>query len=261
MRPCVSATLRLWFEHAVYVHPRPPRLLRSCQRQGPALRAGHPAFPLLMPSEIFKRCISVRERNGLTGRVALYDSCCGAACQLAALGFLHHSLIRAIITSDINPEIIPRAERIHGVLSASGLDTAGRNWQRRSANSAMHPTRKHWPRPEDCATVLLRGPISSRSRCPCQPPMPWRTPAPSASQSQHRSISISRMFRTARIKNGGLHPQSRSIGRMLQNLLPLLHPGRLVAIASDKHRKAAHDRNGRIERLQSGTAVILCPKP
>ncbi len=226
---------------------------------------GHPAFPVRLASEIFQRCMAIRERNGLTGRVALYDPCCGAAYHLAVLGFLHRSSIRAIIASDIDPEIIPLAERNLGMLSISGID------RRREELAAMH---REFGKPSHAEAVAAAE--SLRSGLPAQ--------------SATEPIEV-RVFLADALARPGTSPLSPAapadivftdvpygrhsqwqaqsaecpnpMGRLLENLLPIIQPEGLVAIVSDKKQKTSHDRYDRIEKFQIGKrmAVILRPKP
>ena len=226
---------------------------------------GHPAFPVRLASEIFQRCMAIRERNGLTGRVALYDPCCGAAYHLAVLGFLHGFAIRVLLASDIDPDIIPLAEKNLSLLSVSGLE------RRREQLAAMH---REFGKPSHADAVAaagrLREKIGGRSE---SMPIEVRVFAADALAEPGASrfppnMPVDIVFTDIPY---GLNSEwqvssampANPVGRLLENLLPLLHSGSLVAIASDKQQKAAHGRYDRIERFQIGKrmAVILRPKP
>ena len=226
---------------------------------------GHPAFPVRMASEVFQRCMAVRERDGLTGRVALYDPCCGAAYHLAVLGFLHRALIREITASDIDPQVIPLAEKNLNMLSASGID------RRREELAAMH---REFGKPSHAEAVAAAGrlresiyaepdlePIAVRvfAADALAEPGASRLPATAPVDIVFTDVPYGRNSKW----QGSSAIPADPLGRMLENLLPLLHSGSLVAIASDKHQKAAHGRYDRIERFQIGkrTAVLLRPKP
>ncbi len=83
---------------------------------------GLTAFPVRLASETFQRCQAFRARMGFTGRVSVYDPCCGGAYLLTILGFLHGSEISAVSASDINPEALDLAARNLSLLSQAGLD-------------------------------------------------------------------------------------------------------------------------------------------
>jgi hypothetical protein len=220
---------------------------------------GHPAFPIRMASEIFQRCMAIRERNRLTGRVALYDPCCGAAYHLAVLGFLHRGLIRAISASDIDSKVIPLAGKNLGMLSASGID------RRREELAAMH---REFGKPSHAEAVAAADRLRSGF------------PASSATEP----IEVRVFVADALAEPGSTRPspaapadivftdvpygrhskwQNRSaespnpMERLLENLLSALSPGGLVAVVSDKQQKTSHDRYDRIEKFQIGKRMAV----
>jgi hypothetical protein len=225
---------------------------------------GHPAFPVRMASEVFQRCLAIRERNGVSGRVALYDPCCGAAYHLAVLGFLHRSLIRSITASDIDPAVIPLAEKNLGMLSISGVE------RRREELVAMH---REFGKPSHAVAVAA----AERLRA--------GIPASSASDP----IEVRVFIADALAKHGPTRPSPAApadivftdvpygrhshwagsaecpnpMERLLENLLPALHPDGLVAVVSDKGQNASPGRYDRIEKFQIGKrmAVIWKPRP
>ncbi|HEX6383703.1 MAG TPA: hypothetical protein VF177_03435, partial [Anaerolineae bacterium] len=83
---------------------------------------GYPAFPIRLASEIFRRCLAVRQTNGLTKPVVLYDPCCGGAYHLSTLAYLHWPAIDTIIASDIDAEILSVAARNLSLLTMAGLE-------------------------------------------------------------------------------------------------------------------------------------------
>ncbi|HUM70708.1 MAG TPA: hypothetical protein PLK31_17910, partial [Chloroflexota bacterium] len=83
---------------------------------------GQATFPVRLMSEIFLRCLAIRQKQGLTEPVTLYDPCCGSAYHLAVCAWLHWPHIRAIIGSDIDTDAISFAARNLGLLTAVGLN-------------------------------------------------------------------------------------------------------------------------------------------
>jgi len=83
---------------------------------------GHPAFPVRLVSEVFQRCQALRQKQGLSAPVTLYDPCCGSAYHLSTLAYLHWFEIGTILGSDIDPEILPVAARNLGLLTPAGLE-------------------------------------------------------------------------------------------------------------------------------------------
>ncbi len=221
--------------------------------------SGHPAFPVRLASEIFQRCMAIREAGGLTGRVALYDPCCGAAYHLTVLGILHRSSIRTITASDIDPEVIRLAERNLGLLSASGLD------RRREELEAMH---REFGKPSHqaalaaaarlrkmCVEQSVSSPIETRvftadaleksdaTRFPPAAPVDIVfTDVPYGRHSQWRDVS-------------GSHPDP--VWQLLENLRAVLQPAGIAAVVSDKGQKTAHDGYDRMARFSIGKRMAF----
>src|SRR5689334_27058 len=72
---------------------------------------GHPAFPVRLTSEIFQRCLDLRNRDGQVGRCHVYDPCCGGGYLLATLAFLHWSEVQTIYGSDLDLRALAVANR------------------------------------------------------------------------------------------------------------------------------------------------------
>src|SRR5215212_1843831 len=84
---------------------------------------GHPAFPVRLASEVFRRCVAHRETiYGNSTPCVLYDPCCGAAYHLSVLAYLHGEYIQGVIGSDIDEKAVALAERNLGLLHRDGLD-------------------------------------------------------------------------------------------------------------------------------------------
>jgi hypothetical protein len=224
---------------------------------------GHPAFPVRLASEIFQRCMAIRKANGLTGRVALYDPCCGAAYHLTVLGFLHRSSIRVIAASDIDPEVIPLAGKNLGLLSASGLE------RRRNELEAM---RREFGKPSHvdalAAAGRLRKMLLEQSEYSPIEVQIFTADALEKPDPARFSTAASVDIVLADVPYGR-HSQWRSrsadcsdpVWRLLENLRVLLHPASVVAIVSDKGQKTAHDGYDRVEQLKIGKRVAFVWKP
>lgn len=83
---------------------------------------GQPAFPVRLVSELFQRCLALRQKMALTAPVVLYDPCCGSAYHLSTLAYLHWPEIDTIIGSDIDAGVLSVAARNLSLLTASGLE-------------------------------------------------------------------------------------------------------------------------------------------
>ena len=99
----------------------PERQNYGCYASGKVFYSypGLSAFPVRLASEIFLFCQSLLDRQRA---LTLYDPCCGSACCLTALGFLHHESIGRIIASDVSDDALAIARRNLSLLSLPGMD-------------------------------------------------------------------------------------------------------------------------------------------
>jgi hypothetical protein len=84
-------------------------------------RPGHPALPVRLASEVFQRCLALRQVSGSTAPCVLYDPCCGGAYHLVTVAYLHRGDIDVIIGSDLDEEALNLARRNLSLLSLQGL--------------------------------------------------------------------------------------------------------------------------------------------
>lgn len=75
-----------------------------------------------LASEIFLRCLAIREDMGERGPCLLYDPCCGGAYHLSTLGFLYGERMHTILASDVDPEAVALARRNLNLLTSAGLE-------------------------------------------------------------------------------------------------------------------------------------------
>jgi 23S rRNA G2445 N2-methylase RlmL len=83
---------------------------------------GQPAFPVRLATEIFQRCRAHLLRLGRAQPYTVYDPCCGSAYLLVTLAYLHWHEIHQLIGSDIDPAVIPLAERNLSLITPAGMD-------------------------------------------------------------------------------------------------------------------------------------------
>ena len=83
---------------------------------------GRPAFPVRLASEILQRCQAQLLRLGRTPPYTVYDPCCGSAYLLASLAYLHWPALQQLVGSDVDPSVLPLAERNLSLLTAAGLE-------------------------------------------------------------------------------------------------------------------------------------------
>jgi hypothetical protein len=224
---------------------------------------GYPAFPIRLGSEIFQRCLSLRAAGGATGRVTLYDPCCGGAYHLATLACLHWGSIGSIIASDIDPKAVILAERNLAILTPEGIDRRigeltdllkkfGKESHRTALRSAdrlrqliIQQTREHAISP----LVFSANAMDGRS-----PP------------GQLQGVRVGLVFTDVPY---GWHSDWREgasettppLWRMLDALRGVMTPGSLAAVVADKRQKVAHEAYERAEKFQIGKRQVVILKP
>ena len=218
---------------------------------------GHPAFPVRLASEIFQRCLAIR---AATAPCALYDPCCGAAYQLSVLAYLHWDRIGEVVGSDIDEKAVALAKKNLGLLSAGGLEQRARQI---AGMLAQYGKASH----QDALSSAgrLRERIAALSR-----EHPLKTSVFQASALDGAALRQHFDGKTVDIVLTdvpyGQHSQWQDadedpIHAMLEALLGVLSPTGVVAIASDKQQKVAHERYQRIEHFQVGKRRVVILKP
>jgi hypothetical protein len=235
---------------------------------------GQTAFPVRLASETFQRCQAVRARMGYSGRVSIYDPCCGGAYLLTILGFLHGSEISAVSASDISPEALDLAARNLSLLSLVGVDRRMDeiNHYIQSYGKASHQAAL------DSAVKLRSGlslalgdrriptrlfqadatnPQAMRQGLAGQPmdlvitdiPYGWKSawsfdekPGESAVPSPGSGVNAAQ--------------EITHVARLLEALHTLLPARCLLAIASDKQQKVAHSDYRRLDKFQVGKRQV-----
>ncbi|HEX5837979.1 MAG TPA: hypothetical protein VFY26_09110 [Anaerolineales bacterium] len=224
---------------------------------------GHPAFPVRLASEIFQRCIAARKAiYHESSPCTLYDPSCGAAYHLSVVAYLHREHIRRIIASDIDEKAVELAKRNLGLLNLTGLDrriaeitAMFEEYQKDSHRSALE------------SAYRIRNAIST-------PDQPLAANVFQADATDRQALlnniqpgSVDIVFSDVPY---GLHSQWQGFGErsnpmasMLEAVFDILSPASILAIASDKQQKAAHEKYRRVEQFQVGKrrVVLLRPVP
>ena len=235
---------------------------------------GLTAFPVRLASETFQRCQAIRARMGYTGRVSIYDPCCGGAYLLTTLGFLHGNEISAVSASDISPEALDLAARNLSLLSLVGLD--------RRMDEISHYIQAYGKASHQAAidsAVKLR---DSLGLALAGRPLPTRlfqadaTIPPAMRQGlagQPIDLVITdipygwksawsfteKPYQSGKPSKGSGHvpsPEVSNVARLLDALHTLLPARCLLAIASDKQQKVAHSDYCRLDKFQVGKRQV-----
>ncbi|HEX6032824.1 MAG TPA: hypothetical protein VFY83_00270 [Anaerolineales bacterium] len=227
--------------------------------------AGHPAFPVRLASEIFQRCVAQRERMyQVSTPCTLYDPCCGAAYHLSVLAYLHREHIREVIASDLDEKAIALAERNLGLLHLDGLDKRilelSNMLEKYGKDSHREALRS--------ASVLKEKLLAFTAR----PALETRIFQASATDrntiSKHIQPKLVDILftdvpygRHSQWRDSGGRTSPNLLWSMLDSVHDLLSSSGIVAVASDKQQKAAHERFQRIEHFQVGKRRIVILRP
>jgi 16S rRNA G966 N2-methylase RsmD len=226
---------------------------------------GHPAFPIRLADEILQRCLTEREANQVTGPCVLYDPCCGAAYQLAILGYLHWHSFREVVASDIDQKAVKVAQHNLGLLSVDGMDKRiseisemfrlyGKVSHREALDSA-HRLRNR------IGTLTKEHPLKTRI---------FQANALDGAMLREslKGIGVDIVFVDVPygLRSHWYNPDSssalgNSLWQMLNALLGVLVPPSVVAVVSDKLQRASHEGYQRIEQFQVGKRRVVLLKP
>jgi len=219
---------------------------------------GYPAFPVRLASEMLQRCLAVREASGSPGRCTLYDPCCGGAYHLSTLVYLHWDAIETIIGSDIDEQALALAQRNFALLTLHGLDkriagiqlllntynkpshaealeSAQRLRTRLSNLTQTHRLQTHLFHADVMNTSALQKELDERKIDIILTDVPY---------GRHTAWKISDTDHTPG-------------WQMLESLRSLLTPDAIVAVASDKRQKVAHQAYRRVDHFQIGKRRIV----
>jgi 23S rRNA (guanine2535-N1)-methyltransferase len=214
---------------------------------------GHPAFPVRLASEIFQRCMAIRDDSN---PCVLYDPCCGAAYHLSVLGFLHGDQLQEILASDVDEKAVALAAQNLGLLTPAGLDRridqiSGllKQYGKDSHAEALGSAEK------------LKGMLPSAQ-------LKTKTFRASATDGQTlleniTPHSVNLVLTDVPYGQGSSWEHAEGspnpLWAMLEALRSVLSAPGLAAIISDKSQKAAHESYQRVEQFQVGKrrATIL----
>ena len=227
---------------------------------------GHPAFPVRLASEIFQRCVALREAQGATGPCVLYDPCCGGAYHLSTLAYLHWHAIGEIIASDVDEEILSVARRNLSLLTVEGLDRRTAEisrmlvqYKKASHTAALESAQKLRKRLLDLVEthqveVRLFAADATDSQAVGELLAGSKVDVviSDVPYGRHSSWQIADVSQVSLLSPAW---------QMLEALLPLLSLRSVVAIASDKRQRVSHEGYRRLERFQVGKRRVVLLQP
>jgi tRNA G10 N-methylase Trm11 len=228
-------------------------------------RPGFPAFPVRLASEVFQRCLALREKAGRSGACLLYDPCCGGATHLAALALLHREALAGIAASDIDPAALRLARQNLSLLTLEGLDLRIRQIEgylaefgKLSHAAALESARR------------LRGRLESLAGLP-----PLEVHLFLADATRPEELRAGLGSRRADILladvpygrlsawRGGAPEEARlpPAGQMLETLQGVLAPGAVLAVAADKDQPIAHPAYRQVGKMPHGRRQVVFLSP
>lgn len=217
---------------------------------------GHTAFPIRLGIEIFERCMELRRKNGAGGPVHLYDPCCGGAYHLAVLAYFEWDHIAAITASDIDPDSLSVARRNLSLLSMEGLEQRTLEIQEMYARYGKGSHRAALE-----SARVLKGSLEANLRQHRIPVRHFQADAlqPGAIAAGLGAEPVDMVFCDIPygIKSSWLGEQAAggdhaAVTRLLDNLVPVLSPQAVVALAATRETRVENANYRRAGRLKLG---------
>ncbi|NLN41976.1 MAG: hypothetical protein GX160_08360 [Clostridiales bacterium] len=207
-------------------------------------KSGMTNFPVRLAQEIYGRCVSYLQKKH---NICIYDPCCGGGYLLTVVGFLNMGSINKIIGSDINEQAVDLAWQNLSLLSEEGLEK-----RIRQLNSYYAQFGKQSHKEAIDSAIRLMNRIKEYDRKPTISVFKGDilTKETLAAQDFKADIVISDVPYGNLVSWQG--DEQDPINILLENLMPILKPGSVVAICSDKRQKIKVENYKRLERQRIG---------
>ena len=210
-------------------------------------RTGYPSFPVRLAQEIFGRCLHhLDDPEG----VCLYDPCCGSGYLLTILGFLNLDKIKMIMASDISEEAVRLADENLSLLHKNGLE---RRIRQLDQLRLLHNKDSHSEALDSAAN--LRNLLANSTH-----EIEYRVyQADILSEAPFDGLHCRADILFTDVPYGNLTKwQNRNEDNinLLDQLLPVIRDGSIVAICSDKSQKFQSDHFKRLEKQVIGKRLF-----
>jgi tRNA G10 N-methylase Trm11 len=220
---------------------------------------GHPAFPVRLASEIYRRCLAFRGKG--SSPCTIYDPCCGAAYHLSVIAYLHWDSVCQVIGSDINEKAVQLAKRNLGLLTPAGMKKRSREI---SAMVRLYDKESHKAALESIKRMLEQVNLLTAVR-----PIQTRVFQADATDtpSLRKGLQDTCIDLVITDIPSGQHSrweQTRTpdpVWSMLEALLSFVSPLSVLVVASDKQQNIAHEKYQRLEKLQIGNRQVVFLEP
>lgn len=224
---------------------------------------GQATFPARLISEIFLRCQAIRQKQGLTEPVTIYDPCCGSAYHLAVCAWLHWPHIKAIFGSDVAAAALTFAARNLGLLTAVGLqnriaeiETLHTTYGKAShADARQSAVRLQQQLQQNLAHHTIETRLFTANAL--QPDDLRRELAGQSVDIIVADVPYGRRANWQGVTTDTADP----LWQLLDSLLVVLSPHTLVAIAADKSQMCNHDQYVRWGKFQVGKRRVFLLQP
>jgi len=223
---------------------------------------GHPAFPVRLTSEIFQRCVNILARDGQVGPYSVYDPCCGEGYLLGTLALLHWQNIRAVYASDVETRALETAERNLSLLTPEGI---GQRIEQIKTMIGQYDKPSHKAAYQSAQRIKARVEELQRHHLIAVHIFNNNIITGKLSDDITEAVNVV-------ITDIPYGSHSAWVGMaqdlpdepswyMLQSLLSVLSRQSVVAVASNKQQKIAHQRYQRVEHFQLGKRRVVILKP
>jgi tRNA G10 N-methylase Trm11 len=220
----------------------------------------HPAFPVRLASEIFQHCLAIRTTTyKVSNPCVVYDPCCGAGYSLSVLGYLHGEKIQELIGSDVDEKAVALARQNLGLLNISGL-----NKRINEISEMLRLYGKESHKEALASSRILQNQITALNKV-----HQITTKVFQASVFDDKGLLENMKSKCVDIvftdvpygqhsqwQTDSFNETSKPIWSMLNTLMTVLSPASIVAIASDKEQKIAHENYQRVKQFQIGKRRI-----
>ena len=218
---------------------------------------GRTGFPARLATELFQRAAAHLDRRQVASPWSVLDPCCGAGQLLSTVGLLHSDRIRSLAAIDIDPNAVRLAARNLELFGPGGINR--REAELRAA--ALDAERPGLLAAADAAARLAATVAETKtSGLPLTATAVADATDPAALGAVVPAGSIDLVI--ADVPHGnwsdwatnasGATTEMAPLDALLQAVRPLLAPGAVVAIASDKGQRPGDVGYRRLEWWQIG---------
>jgi len=226
---------------------------------------GVPAFPVRLVGEIFQRCGALLSSNGQARPYKVYDPCCGSAYMLGTLSYLHWPEISWVIASDIDGRALEIARKNLSLLTLTGID---KRIEELEGMLASYGKESHLLALESAKVLRLRlakmSSIHSMETVLFQADITDAKSICAALGEVKADLVLTDIpygLISSWQSSGSSHaPAINPATEMLEALRYAIQPGGLVAIASSKGQKIAHEAYQRLEHFRLGKRQVVILK-